>query len=338
MPMMSLSPRERYRRALAFQDVDRLPVMEWAGWWDKTVTRWRGEGLPESLRTAREIRDYFGLDAHEQIWFGARAATCPPAPGRGQPIVRDRAEYLAIKPHLYPLASLDVARLGALGEEQRRGDAAFWITLEGFFWFPRTLLGIEEHLMAFFDCPELLKEMCQDLLEFNLRIVEEVCRYCSPDWMTFAEDMSYNHGPMLSPEQFEEFLAPYYRALSPVLKVRGIVPFVDTDGDVTVPIRWYTGTGIEGFLPLERMAGVDVGRIRAAHPRVKMIGAFDKTVMHLGEGRIRREMERLYPVMVQGGYIPSCDHQTPPEVSLQDYRLYVRLLREYCERAARERA
>jgi len=143
---------------------------------------------------------------------------------------------------------------------------------------------------------------------------------------------------MLSPEQYEEFLAPYYRRLSRFLTDRGIMIFVDTDGDVTVPVRWYTETGVQGFLPLERMAGVDIARIRASHPRLKMIGAFDKTVMHLGEARIRAELERLFPVMVQGGYIPSCDHQTPPEVSLGDYRLYVRLLREYCERAARESA
>jgi uroporphyrinogen-III decarboxylase len=57
--------------------------------------------------------------------------------------------------------------------------------------------------------------------------------------------------------------------------------------------------------------------------------------MHLGEARMRQEFERLMPAMRQGGFIPSCDHQTPPEVSLEDYRLYVRLLREYCEAAAK---
>ena len=35
--------------------------------------------------------------------------------------------------------------------------------------------------------------------------------------MTFAEDMSYNHGPMLSKALFDEFLAPYYRRLVPRL-------------------------------------------------------------------------------------------------------------------------
>jgi hypothetical protein len=40
--------------------------------------------------------------------------------------------------------------------------------------------------------------------------------------------------------------------------------------------------------------------------------------------------------MRQGGFIPSVDHQTPPGVSLENYRIYLGLLREYCEKAAQK--
>ena len=65
-----------------------------------------------------------------------------------------------------------------------------------------------------------------------------------------------------------------------------------------------------------------------------MIGAFDKTMMHQGEEEIRQEFERLLPVMRQGGFIPCVDHQTPPEVPLERYKVYVSLLKEYCAEAA----
>jgi hypothetical protein len=39
--------------------------------------------------------------------------------------------------------------------------------------------------------------------------------------------------------------------------------------------------------------------------------------------------------MQSGSYIPAVDHQTPPAVSLEDYRLYVRWLQEYAEKACR---
>lgn len=329
-----MTTRERIRRTLNFQPVDRLPVMEWAGWWDQTVNRWRNEGLPADLPTAEAIRDYFGQDGHRQYWISPRAPTCPGPPGHGLPIVSSPDEYHAIKEHLYPDPAFDADLVRSWAEAQERGDLAVWISLDGFFWYPRGLLGIEQHLLSFYDQPDLLKEMNEDLLAFNLRALGQFCEICVPDFMTVAEDMSYNHGPMLSKAQFDEFMAPYYRRLVPKLLDRGIVVFVDTDGDVTLPASWFEEVGVQGLLPLERMAGVDIVSLRETHPKLRMIGAYDKTVMHLGEERIRREFERIFPVMKQGGYIPSCDHQTPPEVSLEDYRLWLRILREYCERAA----
>ena len=89
---------------------------------------------------------------------------------------------------------------------------------------------------------------------------------------------------------------------------------------------------IEGVLPLERQAGVDVNRIRKNDPDWILIGGYDKTIMHLGEEAMRREFDRLLPAMQSGRYIPSVDHQTPPDVSLSQYRTYVSLLREYAAR------
>ena len=56
-------------------------------------------------------------------------------------------------------------------------------------------------------------------------------------------------------------------------------------------------------------------------------------VMNKGEMAMRAEFERLLPVMRTGGFIPSVDHQTPPGVSLDNYRTYIRLFGEYAARA-----
>ncbi len=55
-------------------------------------------------------------------------------------------------------------------------------------------------------------------------------------------------------------------------------------------------------------------------------------VMSRGEAAMRAEFERLLPLMRQGGFIPSVDHQTPPGVSLENYRIYLKLLKEYSEK------
>ena len=49
----------------------------------------------------------------------------------------------------------------------------------------------------------------------------------------------------------------------------------------------------------------------------------------------RAEFERILPAIRSGGYIPSVDHQTPPDVSMDNYRIYMRLLREYSEKIGR---
>ena len=61
--------------------------------------------------------------------------------------------------------------------------------------------------------------------------------------------------------------------------------------------------------------------LREQYPDFLMIGGFDKTVMHLGEGAMRVEFERIFPAMRAGGYLPSVDHQTPPDVTVEQYRV-----------------
>jgi len=333
--MLALTTRDRVRRVLDFKPVDRLPIMEWAIWWDATLDRWRSEGMPAELGGKIEVGAYFGLDADAQYWIGAASASCPRPAGHGLPIVKNAGEYAQIKQHLYPEEAFDKDAVRSIVRRQESGEVVVWITLEGFFWWPRVLLGIEPHLCAFYDQPDLIKQINEDLLAFQSRAVDEFCQICVPDFMTFAEDMSYNHGPMLSKAMFDEFVAPYYARIVPVLRDHGIVPVMDSDGDVTDLIGWAMEQGIQGILPLERMAGVDVGLLRRRYPGLIMMGGFDKTVMHLGEHRIREEFERLLPVMRQGGFIPSVDHQTPPGVSIDDYRTYARLLGQYCKKACR---
>ena len=78
-----------------------------------------------------------------------------------------------------------------------------------------------------------------------------------------------------------------------------------------------------------------MNRIRSQYPEWIMIGGFDKTIMHLGEAAMRSEFERILPAMKSGRYIPSVDHQTPPDVSLDQYRIYAALLQEYAVKAVK---
>lgn len=319
--MQQYTTRERFRAVMQNGDVSKgFPVIEWAGWWDLTYKNWVKQGAPENIN----LWKWYGIDEHYQIWYSPRAS--------GDTKVGNEADYERVLPNLYPTPKFDPANMEYHAKRQEGGEEFLWLTLEGPFWFPRTLFGIQGHFYAFYDYPELMKRINEDLAEFSIKVIEAICQYYTPDFMTFAEDMSYNHGPMISYGMMDEFMEPFYLRVVPELTKRGIIPMIDSDGDIEPLIPWFEKVGLQGILPL----GVDVTRIRTNHPKWRMIGGFDKTVMHLGEDALRREFERIRPAVLGGYYIPSCDHQTPPAVSIDDYRLYVRLLREFSEEVAAE--
>ena len=324
-----MNPRERLRCVFSHQTPDRLPMVEWATWWDKTLIRWYGEGAP--VCSGLELRNWFGQDAWQQMWISSSTDDLPEPAAHGAPLITNMAEYKEIKRFLYP--DVDLTSFRAAKPAHEAGELGVWFTFEGFFWFPRGLLGIEPHLTSFYDEPELYHTICADLLAWQQRTLDAILSVLTPDFMTFGEDMSYNLGPMIGKHIFDEFLAPYYRVIVPMLKSAGISVILDSDGDITSCLGWYLDVGMDGILPLERQAGVDVMRLQDEHPGVILIGAFDKMVMPHGEAAMRAEFERLLPAMRRGGFIPSVDHQTPPGVSLSQYQTYMALLNEYVRKA-----
>jgi len=322
---------ERFRAVMGFQPVDRLPRWEWAMWWDETIERWHGEGLPRELKFSQvfDIAQFFGLDPYQQFWFSTTEATIEATQHHVEGVVANMDDYRRIRSHIFPDHTPAIETMRAWAERQRRGDAVVWITLEGFFWFPRTLMNIERLSLAFYDQPELVHAINQDLCDFNRRLMEQIAKVCVPTFMTFAEDVSYNLGPMISEQAFNDFLAPYYRQLIPMAEELNIIPLVDTDGDVTLMVPWLRNVGIRGVLPLERQAGVDGMKLREQYPDLGMVGHFDKMTMNKGEAAMRVEFERILPLMKRGGFIPSVDHQTPPGVSMAEYRIFLKLFNEY---------
>ena len=331
-----MNTRERFHAIMNFQPYDRLPILEWASWWDKTIERWRGEGLPDSVKDRYDLYTHFGIDQYKQDWFSIVSPECPKPKVHGAGIIETLEDYERILPFLYPKNIVNEKKWRQWAEEQKKGNAVLWFTVDGFFWFARRLLGIEPHLYAFYDQPELMHRINSDLADWIKLVIDQVCEICTPDFMTFGEDMSYNNGPMLSKDFFDEFMLPYYNRIVPVLKAKGILPIIDSDGDVSIPAYWFAEAGLEGILPLERQAGVDIAALRSNHPTMKFIGHFDKMTMDKGELKMRNEFERLLPTAIKGGFLISCDHQTPPGVSYENYQIYLKLFREYAYKAGEE--
>ena len=206
-----MTNRERFHNIMNFEPVDRLLMIEWATWWDKTIENWQHQGLEiqpvADLSAGEALQLQFGLDLHQQCWISITTGATPHPASHGAPIVNDEADYERILPTLYP-EQLDLSAFRRFRKRYDSGEAITWLSLDGFFWGPRKLLGIEPHLYAFYDKPELMHRINRDIAQFNLRVIDEVCRILTPDFMTIAEDMSYNNGPML---RLHHILSPLHR-------------------------------------------------------------------------------------------------------------------------------
>ena len=104
---------------------------------------------------------------------------------------------------------------------------------------------------------------------------------------------------------------------------------MDSDGSMGELLPIWMGCRINMCEPIEVAAGHDLAAMRhlCGH-RMAFHGGIDKRTIAASGPGLDAEMERLSPVVREGGFIPSCDHAIPPDVT---WPAFVR----YCEGLAR---
>jgi len=201
----------------------------------------------------------------------------------------------------------------------------------GGYMYLRSLIGPGELLMKFYDEPELIHDCMRTWLTLAEAVTARHQREVTFDEIFLAEDICYNGGPLISPDMMREFLFPYYRQLIAGIRARQLDRYrhlyiqVDTDGDCRPVIPVYQELGMDSMSPFEVASGCDVVEIGRRYPALLLSGGIDKRILARGPNAIDRELERILPAMrARGGYIPTCDHGVPEEVSLANYRHYRR--------------
>ena len=204
----------------------------------------------------------------------------------------------------------------------------------GGYMYLRSLVGPEGILYMVYDEPKLVHDMMKTWFELADRIIAFHQKYMKLDELFLAEDICYNHGPLIAPDMIREFLFPYYQQLIANIKARQkdktrhLHIQIDTDGDCRPVIPVYQEIGADYFSPFEVASGCDVVELRKQYPQILMRGGIDKRILAAGKDAISREIDRIMPFMKeQGGYIPVCDHGVPAEVKFEDYLHYRNLMR-----------
>ena len=213
-------------------------------------------------------------------------------------------------------------------------DYPLGIWCGSFYGWPRSLMGVETLSLMFYEDPKLVHEMCEHIADFFIESVTPILKEVSLDFAFIWEDMACKAGPLCSPVMYKEFMSKPLKRIVEMLHKHNVYHIIiDSDGNNDVMIPLWLECGITGLRPYEMAAGCDPIKDRRLYGRNLIIqGGIDKRALSTTKEAIDREILSKVPwLCMQGGYFPQIDHLTPPDISLDNYIYYSKLMRSVVE-------
>lgn len=211
----------------------------------------------------------------------------------------------------------------------KKRDYVVSVSINGPFWQMREWCGFENLCIFMIEDPEFILEMVNFWTEFVSEVMKPILDRVELDRVGISEDMAYKSFSMISPNMTRKFLLPSYKRWVPEIKKSGC-PIVDMDSDgyigELIPI--WIEAGINCCDPIEVAAGNDIVEYRRLYKKkMAFTGGIDKRAIARGGKVIEKEVMRVVPPLLEdGGFIPSCDHGVPSDISWPDFVEYSRLL------------
>lgn len=352
--------RERYRRAMTFRRVDRLPNFEF-GYWDETLPEWHQQGLPPEITNEAKAYAYFGIEN----WGWAPVDVMGLRPWFEYKVIEENADYVTYVdggsgciarinkqghksiPHYLDFRLKDrrsweefkerlqagpervPANWPALAAQYNQRDYPLAIGIGSMIGSPRNWIGFENIAMMVYDDPELL----EDIVETLCRLVCDTLARVLPDVefdLGFGwEDICFNSGPIVGVPFMRDIVAPRYKRITDLLKRHGChVSLTDCDGNILPVIPSFLAGGINCMFPVEVHGGSEPVTMRQRWPDILMQGGVCKMKLAEGKAAIRAELERIQPLVLHGGFIPGVDHRVPAGIKLDTYKYYLKLKRD----------
>ena len=358
-----MTNRERFLRVMHFQPVNRIPDHEF-GYWDDTLRDWHEQGLPSEIDSNEKADVYFGFDptgyvpVHHGLLPGfehkvleqrgeqlliqdEHGATClVHASGKSSIphfldfALKGRTEWERdFKPRLNPddpRRRPDQQSWEVMKKEWETRDYPLGISIGSLYGWIRDWMGFERAAMMVHDDPGLLEEIMEQITRIVVKSIEWAASQAQIDFGSGWEDMCYKGGPMISPAAFDKLMVPRYKRITDTLRRHGCdIIYTDCDGNINALVALWLKGGVNGMFPVEVAAGSDPLVLREKYGRdVLLFGGVNKRRLAEGKEAMKQEIARVKPLVDEGGWIPHVDHRVPPDVTLENYRYYLKLKRE----------
>jgi len=248
------------------------------------------------------------------------------------PVKNDR-DFLEIKKRYDPKNPLRYPKNWSDFVKQfKNRDYPVSVEISGPFWWTRDMMGLTKIAIGMYKNPELIKQITDFCSKFYTETLHRALEDIEVDFVIMNEDMGYKGGPMIGPEAVRKFMGQAYRDLVKFFRDHGVkVIIIDSDGNVKPLIPVWLELGINGISPCEVASDMDVVKLGRQYPNLVLMGGIDKRKLSQSKEAIKEEvMYRVPPLVKRKGYFPGIDHAAPPDISLENFKYFVYLLKEAC--------
>ena len=338
--MAHLSSKERIHRVLERQEPDRVPHFEWL------VDRKVRDAILPGCADANDFAVRMGSDA---VIVDPNFRNTPLAGGRyrsewGYVAQKTQEEHgIEVESPIQTLADFErytppdpyaPGRYDAVEQVLATyGDHyAVIVHLNDVFSIPRTLMGMENLLVAVATEPELVQALVDMSVDINLKMAKEVARRGAQIVYT-GDDVAWTKGPLMSPRHFRALLYPGLCRVMRGFKELGLLVIKHTDGNLWPIIDMIVDSGIDCLDPIDPTAGMDLGEVKAKYgQRIALKGNVDCAhLMSFGTPEQTAEATKtaLRKGMPGGGYILSSSNSIHSGVKPENYLAMISTLQEF---------
>ncbi len=196
-----------------------------------------------------EVRDAWGV-VYQLNPFGLPVAKHHPLKEKS-----DLVGFVPPAPKKENLLLLMAAR-----ERFRDTKAIFWM-MRGTFVLSWRLTGMENLMLKMFDDPDFVHSIARMTYEYNVQMLDLLVE-AGLDVLIIEDDIADKNFPLISPDQFKEFINPYNRKLVELGHEKGLKVIRHSDGNLWPLLDILLETGYDGLNPLEPQAGMDLKKLK----------------------------------------------------------------------------
>jgi len=348
-----MNSRKRLQTVLSGGIPDRVPFQD--SYWQTTIERWRGEGLPAEASPA----DYFGCEMamvggdytlqfpvqpieeteRYRVYVDADGATRQEMrTGDGWTPhwldfrIKSRDDWERLKER----GGYNPSRLSrglVKGYQLARAQGKFVVFRAHACFHPTWhKIGLERMLISLLEEPEWITDMFAVHTQLIIGLYEGIKAQgieCDAAWL--SDDLGYRTAPLISPEMYRELVMPYHGQACAHFARDGLKTMLHSDGDVRPLIPYFLEAGISVLHPLEAKAGLDVRDIKKEYgSQLVCFGNIDVRKLAGTREEVEEEVRtKVTAGKEDGGYIFHSDHSVPSDVPLENYRLALEMLEKY---------